>query len=81
MEEVKKEEWEEWKVSPVTQAYHKFLRRAQGSLMEQWAAKAFQGETRDEVLTLNAAALGEFEAYKRLVDLDYEQFSEVMKDE
>lgn len=49
--------------------------------MEQWAAKAFQGQTQDEVLTLNAAALGELQAYERLIDLDYEQFSATMKEE
>jgi hypothetical protein len=36
---------------------------------------------RDEVLLLNAAALGEAEAYKRLLELDYEQFKETMSDE
>jgi hypothetical protein len=49
--------------------------------MEQWAAKAFQGETRDEVLTLNAAALGKMEAYKELEELDYEHFKETMSDD
>jgi hypothetical protein len=32
-------------------------------------------------LTLNAAALGEFTAYERLKDLQFEQFYEVMKDD
>jgi hypothetical protein len=49
--------------------------------MEQWAAKAFQGETRDEVLILNAAALGKLEGYEEIIELTYEQFKETMTDE
>jgi hypothetical protein len=41
----------------------------------------FQGETRDEILTLNAAALGAYEAYGNLKELTYEHFQEVLRDE
>jgi len=49
--------------------------------MEQWAAKAFQGEARDEILTLNAAALGSVELIDRLVALEFTDFNEVLKDD
>jgi hypothetical protein len=49
--------------------------------MEQWAARQFQGETRDEILTLNAAALGELEAYKRVEEIDLEELNEVIRDD
>ena len=49
--------------------------------MDQWAAGQFQGETLDIVHILNAAARGEYQAYGRLIDLEFEQFQEVMKDE
>lgn len=49
--------------------------------MEQWAAKQFQGEHRDEVLTLNAAALGQVECYERLIDLNVEEFNIVITEE
>jgi hypothetical protein len=49
--------------------------------MEQWAARQFQGETRDEVLTLNAAALGELEAYRRLEVMELNDFNEVIADD
>jgi len=39
------------------------------------------GETRDQVLTLNAAALGEYQAYERLVELTFEQLTETLRDE
>ena len=79
--EVTEEAWKEWRHSLVTQEFRRFLAKAQQAVMEQWAAKAFMGETRDEVLILNAAALGKIEAYKELIDLDYEQFKGVMYDE
>jgi hypothetical protein len=49
--------------------------------MEQWASGGFQGETRDEILTLNAAALGQVKVYEQLIELSYEQFHEVLSDE
>ena len=39
------------------------------------------GETRDEVLILNAAALGQVEAYRQMEELSYEQFKETVEDE
>ncbi len=48
--------------------------------MEQWASKAFQGETRDEILTLNAAALGQIEHLNRLIELELKDFNEVLED-
>jgi hypothetical protein len=39
------------------------------------------GETRDEILILNAAALGEHRAYETLQEMTFEQFNEVLKDD
>jgi hypothetical protein len=58
-----------------------YLRASQQSLKDQWAAKAFMGEQRDEVLILNAAALGAMEAYGMILDLTYQQMEEVLKDD
>jgi hypothetical protein len=49
--------------------------------MEQWAAGQFQQESRDSILILNAAALGELRAYERLEELDYEQIEETLRDD
>ena len=82
MEEVKLAEWEEWRLNPVTQAlFHHFLPKAKLSLMEQWAAGQFQGETRDEVLIRNAAALGQVECYERLMGLTVEDFNVTITEE
>lgn len=82
MEAIKPEEWEEWRLSPVTQAlFHRFLPQARQGLMEQWASRAFQGSLRDEVLTLNSAALGELEAYKRIEEMTLEDFNDTITEE
>jgi hypothetical protein len=39
------------------------------------------GEQRDEVLILNAAALGALEAYQFILDLTHQQIMEVLSDE
>ena len=82
MEEIKQVEWEEWRLSPVTQALvHRFLPRAKQALMEQWAAGQFQGEHRDEILTRNAAALGQIELIERLMEMDMKEFNETINEE
>ena len=79
--QIKVEDWNEWRQRPETQELLKFLALARQALMEQWAAKQFQGETRDEVLILNSAALGKMEAYQEILELNYEQLKEVLTDE
>lgn len=79
--EATKEQWEEWRVHPVSLEFRQFLKRARLGLMEQWAAGQFQQESRDSILILNAAALGELRAYERLEELDYEQIEETLRDD
>lgn len=80
MAKVKEEEWAEWLLNPATQALMEFLRRSQVALQQQWAAGQFQGESHDELLTRNAAALGEHAAYERLLELTYQQIVETIDD-
>lgn len=49
--------------------------------MEQWAAGVFQGEGKEETYIRNSAARGEFLGYKRIIDLDFEELQEVLKDD
>lgn len=82
MEAIKLEEWEEWRLNPVTVALlHHFLPQARQGLMEQWGSRMFQGSTRDEILTLNSAALGELEAYRRIEEMTLEDFNETISEE
>jgi hypothetical protein len=80
--EVKEQEWEEWKLNPVTQALlHQFLPAAKQSLMDQWAAGQFQDETEDCTLARNAAALGQIELIDRLKELTLEDFNDTITEE
>jgi hypothetical protein len=49
--------------------------------MEQWAAGQFQGEHRDEVLTRNAAALGQIEFIDRMKTIKLEDFNDTITEE
>lgn len=49
--------------------------------MEQWAAGVFQGEGKEDTYILNSAARGEFLGYKRIIELEFEEFQEVLKDD
>lgn len=81
MEAIKPEEWEEWRLNPVTRAlFHHFLPRARLSLMEQWAAGQFQDETEERTLVRNTAALGQIECYERLREIQLQDFNEVITD-
>ena len=44
------------------------------SLKDQWAGKASIGTTQEETMQYNAAALGEYTAYERLKNLEFDQF-------
>jgi len=79
--EITKEQWEVWKQDPVTLEVQRLLRAARLSLQDQWAAGQFQGETRDEILTLNAAALGQHKVYQLIEELTWEQLKEGLEDD
>ena len=81
MQEISEEQWEAWKLDPVTQALSKFLKVAQQGLMEQWLAGGFQGEGKEDTYILESFARGEGQAYKRIADLEFEQLVESLKDD
>ena len=80
-EEVSLEEFQGWMEHRVTQQFRLLLRKAQMGLQQQWAAGWFQGESKDEMHIRNSAALGEYKAYERLLDMDFDQFTEALKDD
>lgn len=49
--------------------------------MEQWRAGAFQGEGKEETYILESFARGEAMAYQRILELEFDQVNEVLKDE
>lgn len=79
--EIKEEEWQAWMEHRVTGLLRQFLRQAQQGLMEQWRAGAFQGEGKEETYILESFARGEAMAYQRILELEFDQVNEVLKDE
>lgn len=84
VEEVKLEreeqEFLEWLSLPATQKFKRLLAKWQENLKDQWASGAFVGEDKDSTLMANAAALGEVNLLKRIIELEYWQISEGLDD-
>jgi hypothetical protein len=57
-----------------------YLRRSRRGLQDQWANGVFEGETKDQVAILSAGARGELIAYRRILELDYQQISDILED-
>lgn len=74
-------EWKEWLNLPQGVLLRRYLKASQQALKDQWAAKQFMGQTKDEIHILNAAALGAHEAYQYILDLTHEQIIEVLEDD
>jgi hypothetical protein len=73
--------WKEWMAQPQGVLLRQYLKASQMALQAQWAAKMFMGAKRDEILILNAAALGEHQAYERILSLTFDQIIGVIEDD
>ena len=60
------QEWQEWKVHPVTEDFLKHLKKAKQETMELWASRTFATEGE------NQFALGGVYSINQILDLDYE---------
>ena len=78
---MKEEEFQAWKADPVTQDFYRLLRRFQQVLTGQWSSGVFNNENPAITHAANVSAVGEFQGYQKLLDLDFEQFEEGLKDE
>lgn len=78
---VTKEEWEDWKAHPVTLVLEAYLKARRQALMEQWAAGQFQNESKDVTQIANQNALSEIHVATEIIELEFEQVSEVLRDE
>ena len=75
------EELEEWLHHPVTEAFQEFLRKWRESLQSQWAAGQFQVDNPEHTAAMNAGALGQIVMINHMLDLEYERFEEVLRDD
>lgn len=64
-------EWDEWKRHPVTQEFLDYLARLRERVKEEWAGSAYTGALDSETIQRNAAAIGQVELLKALMDTEY----------
>jgi hypothetical protein len=76
-----KQELEDWKASPVGKAIRAYLLKSQEALKSQWAMGRFSNDDAHLTQAANTGALEKYQAYDELINLDYEQYSEVMEDD
>lgn len=74
------QEWSEWKHLPQTIEWFKYLRNLREVVKEEWTQAMYVSELSDETLQRNAAALGEVNLLKELIESTYEEIEKV-KDE
>lgn len=74
------EEWTEWKLHPSTQEWFKFLGALEHEIKEEWARSTYVGESADETIQRNAAALGSINVLKRLQEANFEDIVEIIYD-
>lgn len=74
------EEWAEWRQHPVTQGLWRLLSLARKERKDEWEEGNFVGAPRDQQMLLNAAALGECRAYKKLEELTLDQLRQELED-
>ena len=75
------EEFQAWKLDPVTQEIYHLLRLWKKSLQEQWSRGVFQKETPQATAEANAAALGQIEILNKLIDLEPIDIEGALSDE
>jgi|APCry1669189101_1035198.scaffolds.fasta_scaffold99286_1 hypothetical protein len=74
------QEWQEWKQHPCSEALQKILRNWQESLKSQWAAGTFTDQSQFGTAISNAKAIGNCEAFERVLELEYEQLESELDD-
>ena len=76
------EEWAEWMVHPGTLEFRDALRTWKDNLKDQWEHGHFaQGKSLYLNSLADAQARGQLDILRKLIELDYEQFSQIFEDE
>lgn len=77
---LKQEEFQEWKLHPVTQALEQALKNWKKTFQERWAAGEFTDQSQYGTAILNAKAIGNCELIERVLNLDMEQLEGELED-
>lgn len=76
----REEEFLNWLMDPVTQAYRELLREYRRGLMEQWAKGHFNSENSARCAVANIGAVSQVRQLTELTELTYEQFVQGLSD-
>ena len=66
------QEWEEWRLHPVTKAYLKYLRDNRDRLKDLWADGVFTNASIEASAQKNVEAIAKCQTLTDLAELDYE---------
>lgn len=76
-----KEEWDLWRLHPVTKTFLALLAQRREDLKDQWAVGAFTDQGQFGTAILNARAIGGCTVLGDILNFDYEQLLGAMSDE
>jgi hypothetical protein len=79
--QVSEDDWADWLLHPITKVFREYMRKSRLDLMEQWAQGCFTNQEHFATAVANAAAIGQADLFKRLLDLDHTTVNEGMSDE
>jgi hypothetical protein len=74
------EEFNEWKLHPVTQTILKLLQAKREELRQQWEGGSFTDYTQEGTVLINVGNLGTCKGYAFVTDLTYEQLTTELSD-
>jgi hypothetical protein len=64
----------------MTKEWFQFLSNLEVEILNNWAESVFVGETADETIQRNSAALGQVQLVRRLQQATYEEVEEIKDD-
>lgn len=70
------QEWRDWKQHPCSEVMRIILNNWKEQLKSQWAAGSFTDLSQFGTAILNAKAIGNCEAFDRMIELEYEQLEQ-----
>jgi len=74
--QITEQEWDDWKINPVTICFNRRLEAFLNSLKQQWVSGNFTAVSSDETAQLNAVNIGKAQMVQDLLDLTFETLVE-----
>lgn len=75
------QDFNDWRLHPVTKAVQELLRRWEEELKTRWAHGEFTDVSQYEAAIVNAKRVGQCEIIEHLKQLDYEQLTSELEDD